>query len=63
VQAVTAPAHWNALRRELQLTMAQLGVLKASLPGRVFVGTFAEAARLSTALASADVLSELEQAG
>jgi hypothetical protein len=58
-----APVQWSVLRRELELDLPELAKLKAALPGSVFLGTFAEASRLCTALTNADILADLEQAG
>jgi hypothetical protein len=51
VERPTEAAQWSSLRRELQLGLPELARLKASLPGNVFTGTFAEASRLCGALA------------
>lgn len=61
VERPTEVAHWTVLRRELRLGLPELARLKASLPGDVFVGTFAEASRLRLSLAEV-MAADLQQA-
>lgn len=63
VRRALGPAQWQAIRRELNLTVPALGDLKATLPGPIFVGTFAEAVRLCRILERAGVVAAVEQAG